>query len=139
MTKSTSKPIKTARYLSIPYKFNGDTFAGCDCYGLISLVLREELGIEIAQFKMYDSYRDVDEGVFVEHSEDEFTPVAENEIQPFDVLLVYTDRASPTHVGIYIGNGRFLHITRHTRRAIVEKVSIWRDKLYAVYRHKELA
>jgi len=138
MKKSTCNPFKTIKYLAIPYKHNGDTFDGCDCYGLIALIYREELGITIQPFKMYESYRAVDEDVFVDHAQDEFAPVNEDALQPYDAILLYTDRKFPTHVGMYIGQGRFIHTRMRSKRPVVERLSVWRDRVYAFYRHKGL-
>ena len=36
-------------YIGIPYKDKGRTFNGCDCYGLLMLYYKKELGIEIPE------------------------------------------------------------------------------------------
>lgn len=36
-----------AKYVGIPYKIGGDDLSGADCWGLVRLVLRAELGLEM--------------------------------------------------------------------------------------------
>lgn len=132
MTKSS---FKTRKYLSIPYKWNGDTEAGCDCYGLISLIYRNELGISLKQFKIYDTYKDMEETVFVDHANDEFVRV--DSLEPYDVILLYNGKKYPNHVGLYIGAGKMIHITHRTKMPVVERVEAWREKIHSLYRHRE--
>lgn len=35
------------RYLGIPWVLNGESPAGCDCWGLVRLAYREELGVDL--------------------------------------------------------------------------------------------
>jgi cell wall-associated NlpC family hydrolase len=39
--------IRLRRYIGIPFVDRGDQFTGADCYGLLRLFYREELGISI--------------------------------------------------------------------------------------------
>lgn len=38
-----------SRYVGIPFVEGGESFAGCDCLGIVQLYLRNELGITIAR------------------------------------------------------------------------------------------
>lgn len=127
--------FKTLPYLKIPYRHNGDIFDGCDCYGLISLIYREELGIQLTPFKAYDTYKELADDYCINHAEDEFFPIEMDELQPYDVLLIQTDRPAPTHITLYIGDGKIIHISAQTRRTQVERLNTWKDRVRGCYRH----
>ncbi|MGI6185711.1 MAG: C40 family peptidase [Brevibacillus sp.] len=78
----------------VPYKSSGTTKNGFDCSGFTRYVFHA-LGVDLphsssAQFKL---------GV----------PVSRNDLQPGDLVFFNTNGHSVSHVGIYIGNGLFVH------------------------------
>jgi murein DD-endopeptidase / murein LD-carboxypeptidase len=42
--------IELAQYIGIPWRDRGRDRAGCDCYGLVWMVLREQCGIELPSY-----------------------------------------------------------------------------------------
>jgi len=78
----------------VPYKSAGKTPKGFDCSGFTHYVF-EKLGVELPassadQFKMGE-------------------PVAKKDLQPGDLVFFSTNGRSVSHVGIYIGDGTFVH------------------------------
>ncbi len=91
---SGSSLVATAKkYLGVPYLWGGTTPSGFDCSGLMQYVYREN-GINISR----TTYTQVQEGV----------AVSKENLQPGD-LVFFGDPTSPHHVGMYIGNGQYLH------------------------------
>jgi cell wall-associated NlpC family hydrolase len=79
------------QYLGVPYRWAGaDPDTGFDCSGLVMYVFAQ-LGVQLPHFAA---------GQYGYGS-----PVARDQLQPGD--LVFFDGLS--HVGIYIGNGQFVH------------------------------
>ncbi len=61
----TRAPAWAAEYIGIPFAERGRTRAGCDCWGLVRLVLAERFGIELPSYA--DGYETVkDHGRLVE-------------------------------------------------------------------------
>lgn len=82
-------------WMGVPYKYGGATMAGVDCSGLVVNVMREARGISLRRSS-------------VEMME-EIEPIEKEELQPGDLLFFKIGGVSGFHVGIYTGNGRFVH------------------------------
>jgi cell wall-associated NlpC family hydrolase len=105
------KVTRFARHLlGIPYRYGGSTpSSGFDCSGFVRFVY-SHFGVNLP----HSSYADFDLG----------KKVARNSLKPGD--LVFFD--SVGHVGMYIGNGRFIHAP-HTGLSVM--VSSLNDAWYA--------
>lgn len=82
-------------YIGTPYRRGGSSEAGFDCSGLVHKVFSDALGLNLPR-----SSRDM--ARVGEH-------VAVNELKPGDLVFFKTVRRTISHVGIYLGNNRFLH------------------------------
>ena len=88
--------IRTATsLLGTPYRFGGTTPAGFDCTGYIAYVFRNAAGMNLPR-------RSVDQV----RSGEAITPLA---MQPGDLVYFRIEREKSLHVGIYLGEGRFIH------------------------------
>ena len=91
----------------------GCGYDGCDCYGLVRLVYREELGIELPF--LGDTYstayarNEVNDTVKQVASADWNLDVTGGNYKPFDVL-VFRRGADEAHVALWIAPGWMLHI-----------------------------
>lgn len=100
--KASGEPVtgadilaETEQYLGIRYVHGGESPKGFDCSGLIYYVLRT-LG--------YSAPRSVSAQARMG------TPVGNDLLQPGDLVFFATlGGKTPTHVGIYAGDGQFLH------------------------------
>jgi len=103
------------KYIGIPFVSNGRTMNGCDCYGLIRLVLLNEYGIELPELSdNYNDARNVNETakLFTEN-----IPVLTSEklSKPQEkAVAVITEYGKPCHVGIAAGGGFILHTSAKT-------------------------
>lgn len=123
---STSTLLK---YIGIPFKDHGRGFDGCDCYGLVSLVYENELGIHLPMVgDLYaDAYKkrqvnetvaNVNKNVWCKTIEPDF-----NVLMPYDVL-VFRIGGFDHHVGLYIGNMSMLHVIEGANAGIEKVTSI---------------
>ncbi|GAB3384330.1 C40 family peptidase [Azotobacter armeniacus] len=84
--------------LGTPYRYGGSSEAtGFDCSGFIGYLFREEAGIKLP--------RSTREMISLDAPR-----VARSELAPGDLIFFNNrGRGRVNHVGVYIGNGRFLH------------------------------
>lgn len=86
---------KAKQYLGVPYVYGGASPSGFDCSGLVYYVLRS-LG--------YSPYRTPAD----QYSQG--TYVSKANLQPGDIVFFHgTYTSGISHVGIYAGNGQFIH------------------------------
>lgn len=86
-------------FMGIPYRWGGASpEAGFDCSGFVQYVFRQAAGLVLPR----SSFDQIRQGASV-------TP---SELQPGDLVFFNTMRATASHVGIYIGENRFIHAPR---------------------------
>jgi cell wall-associated NlpC family hydrolase len=103
--------------MGIPYRWGGTTpEAGFDCSGFVQYVAKQALGIVLPR----SSFDQVNAGRVVER----------NDLQPGDLVFFNTLRAPFSHVGIYLGDDRFIHApSRGTAVEIVDfNNSYWQQR-----------
>lgn len=84
------------RYLGTPYLWGGSTPAGWDCSGFVVYVVAQATGQTLPR----TTQAQIDAG----------TPIAPGDIRAGDlVFFADTDGPGITHVGIALGDGRFIH------------------------------
>jgi cell wall-associated NlpC family hydrolase len=98
------------KYVGIPFVSNGRTLAGCDCYGLVRLVLRNEYGIDLPELS--DNYADALNVKETARLFAENLPVLAGQKIPAPqerAVVIITEHGVPAHVGIVAGGGYVLH------------------------------
>lgn len=98
------------KYVGLPYARKGRSMDGCDCWGLIQIVLREERGIEIPEIGGRTA-ADMDEGSTAGLA-DGWAEVALDQLEAFDVLRLNTmvkGRILPFHAGVAVARNLVLH------------------------------
>lgn len=115
--------FSTEKYIEIPYKDHGRDFDGCDCYGLVRLILKDEFDIELPDYS--NDYIDSEDGHVVSTLIDKYQPliagIKKDVPDPGDIA-VFNYSGMPCHVGLYVGNNKVLHILRRSLFSVCEKI-----------------
>jgi len=127
-----------APYVGIPYLKGGSTTDGVYCWGLVVLVYRVELGIDLPA---YGATVDAAERAEIARLTDQAaaSPVwtkVEGAPQPFDVLAF--ERAGVVnHFGVFLRDDLFLHVEEDGDEVHPERLqgSRWGARLAGVYRY----
>ena len=113
--------------IGCPYKLHGRSKEeGFDCLGIDIEVLRRN-GINIPDIN-YDKPEQYESVFLEEQNRVEYTKVE----KPVELaIIVFKVRGEPTHTGIYLGDGLFIHATKIG--VIVEPLHRWEKRVEGYY------
>ena len=111
--------ITAMNFLGVPYKRGGSSAnAGFDCSGFTRHVFETSLGLVLP--------RRVDQQAHAPG----LVAVKKDDLQPGDLVFFNTLKRTFSHVGIYIGEGRFIHSPRPGAEVRIEQMGVayWRKR-----------
>ena len=128
--------IDLSKYLIVPFVPHGRDMNGCDCWGLVRLILKEEINISLPSFNSaYEELNTTAAMEAIENNKSDFTQnkVELENIEPYDVLLFYK-YSKLSHVGLSLGDNFFIH-TDIGKGVCIEKLERNNlDRLEGIYR-----
>lgn len=105
-------------FLGVPYKRGGNSVetGGFDCSGFVRAIYEQTLGLVLPR-------RAVQQAAATQ-------AIDRKDLQPGDLVFFNTMRRAFSHVGIYVGNGKFIHAPHTGAEVRVEDmgVSYWRSR-----------
>jgi cell wall-associated NlpC family hydrolase len=104
-------------YLGVSYRYGGQNpEKEFDCSGLVRWVFNRSWGIMLPR----RSVEIAQQGKVI----------SRDEIQPGDLVFFNTLKRAYSHVGIYLGDGRFLHSPRAGGRVRIDDINLpyWRQR-----------
>lgn len=124
-------------YVGIPFVDGGRGWKGCDCWGLVRLVFKEEFGIELVDYKI--SY---ELGVLID---DAAKKEAVNWVptDKFDIPCLVEVRGLgglTTHVGVSLTKGKMLHTNKALGSSTVISLGslLVRNRVKGYWKHHEM-
>lgn len=105
-------------FLGLPYKRGGNSFeTGFDCSGFVKALYAQTLGKVLPRSAAEQAAQT--------------TTITKDELQPGDLVFFNTMRRAFSHVGIYIGEGKFIHSPKPGAQVRIENMqaNYW-DKRY---------
>ncbi len=110
--------VSAMGFLGLPYKRGGNSFdTGFDCSGFVKALYAQTLGKALPRTSAEQAAQT--------------TTIEKAELQPGDLVFFNTMRRAFSHVGIYVGEGKFIHSPKPGAQVRIEdmNVSYW-DKRY---------
>lgn len=115
------------KFLGVKYRYGGDAPGeGFDCSGLVAYAAEKSLGLKLPR----TASSQAQEGV----------SVTRNELRRGDLVFFNTLGRKFSHVGIYLGNDKFVHAPRSGASIRVESMDIayWRKRYNGARRLQKL-
>jgi len=136
-------------YMRIPFASDGRDRKGCDCWGLVRLIMLEQAKIEIPAYAgtPTEDLRNVNRNMESDSAQPPWqTGILPGDDERFDVVLMTrlmrTDRgvsSVPMHVGLVTDKGWMIHIEKNANAAHVRlddpRVN---RKILSIHRHEQL-
>ena len=108
--------VNAMGFLGVPYKRGGSTTNGFDCSGFVRAMYENTLGLVLPHNAKAQAAAT--------------QTIDKAELQPGDLVFFNTLRKTFSHVGIYVGEGRFIHSPRAGGEVRIENLSdsYWRNR-----------
>lgn len=137
-------PAWVNSYVGLPYRQEGRTREGCDCYGLVRLVQWLERGVDMPELAdlAYRKGVSKEERLALGEKIKAFDAAAigwfevpkGSKIEPFDVL--WLKHAGPIHFAVAVNGRTMLHVEEGADAAIEDfDTAKWKNRILGVYRH----
>jgi cell wall-associated NlpC family hydrolase len=94
--RASKVAMQALAYLGTPYRTGGlSPLTGFDCSGLVAYAYRKAAGLALPRNTLDLSQQG--------------EPIQRDELKPGDLVFYNTQRRAYSHVGIYLGEDRFIH------------------------------
>lgn len=127
--KASALVMNAMGFLGVPYKFggNGVESGGFDCSGFVRAVYEQSLGKVLPR-------RASDQAAATQ-------TIDRSELKPGDLVFFNTMKRAFSHVGIYVGDGKFVHAPRAGGKVRVEdmRLAYWQTRFNGARRVAPLA
>lgn len=115
--KASELVISAMGFLGVPYKRGGNSAeTGFDCSGFVRAMYQQTIGLILPRTADQQAAATVE--------------IDKAELQPGDLVFFNTLRRTFSHVGIYVGDNKFIHSPRPGAEVRVEDmgISYWRSR-----------
>lgn len=115
--RASSLVVNAMGFLGVPYKYGGNSAeTGVDCSGLVRAVYEQSVGKVLPR-------RAADQASSTQK-------IDRSELKPGDLVFFNTMKRAFSHVGIYVGDGKFIHAPRTGAQVRVEdmRAAYWQTR-----------
>ena len=126
------------KYIGLPYSSHGRDMSGLDCWGLVCVFYKNEFDVELPSYSdLYTSANGPEVPQAINQYRDTWQSVSTG--KPGDLCL-FNIYGEPAHVGIYVGDNKFLH-AREGRDSVIESLasSQWSKRFQGFFTYTQKA
>ena len=126
--KASDLVVTAMGFLGVPYRRGGNTVeTGFDCSGFVKAMYEQTIGLILPRR--------------AEQQAAATQKIEKTELQPGDLVFFNTMRRAFSHVGIYIGEGKFIHSPKPGAEVRVESMNInyWQQRFDGARRVSDTA
>jgi len=130
------------KYVGIPFKDRGRDADGCDCWGLLRLIMREGKGVDLPSFSTVSATDHQAAAVEIANAcmSGPWGDVPAGQARAFDVVLMRGGGRSPCHVGLLVDAKRMIHVEKQGTSVVVPLTDVSvRNRIVSVWRHEAKA
>lgn len=110
-SKASELVVTAMGFLGVPYKRGGNSLeTGIDCSGFVRAIYEKTAGLILPRR--------------AEQQADATQKIDRADLQPGDLVFFNTMRRAFSHVGIYVGNGKFIHAPKPGAEVRVEDMGV---------------
>ena len=110
-TKASDLVIGAMGFLGVPYRRGGTSIeTGFDCSGFVKAIYEQTIGLELPRNAAQQAAAT--------------QTIKKSELRPGDLVFFNTMRKAFSHVGIYVGNGKFIHSPKPGAEVRVEDMGV---------------
>jgi cell wall-associated NlpC family hydrolase len=126
------------KYVGIEFEEKGRNRDGCDCWGLVRLVLKEQFDVDLMDHN--DDYRSVkDRHAIARVVENDLSNWIETEKPQCGDVVLLRSKGLPLHIGVMVNKRKMLHIEKGINAGTERLDSItWKDRVIGYYRSREM-
>ena len=115
--RASSLVVNAMGFLGVPYKYGGNSAeTGFDCSGFVRAVFEQSVGKVLPR-------RAAEQAASTQE-------IDRSELKPGDLVFFNTMKRAFSHVGIYVGDGKFIHSPRAGSHVRVEdmRIAYWQTR-----------
>ena len=122
-------------YIGIPYLEHGRDAWGCDCWGLVRMILAEQFGVELPSV---DGYSEVNPGATKRLVSETLAAIETTVVdapEPGDIVLMRLGPHPSAHVGVVVAPGLMVHTDRGINSTLARlDAPLIRNRIEGYYR-----
>jgi cell wall-associated NlpC family hydrolase len=111
MQSASNIVVSAMGFLGLPYKRGGNSFdVGFDCSGFVKALFEQSIGKILPRSAAEQAAQT--------------TQIDQSQLQPGDLVFFNTMRRAFSHVGIYVGEGKFIHSPKPGAQVRIEDMNV---------------
>ena len=115
--KASELVVNAMGFLGVPYRRGGNTAeTGFDCSGFVRAIYEQSIGLVLPRRAEQQAAATLN--------------IDKNDLQPGDLVFFNTMKRAFSHVGIYVGDGKFIHSPKPGAEVRVESMTLayWKGR-----------